>query len=395
MSLSLFAIFRPCFHLFQCLIRLGAKRTYCSSSPIFQNEIARAIELREIVTSLGPAYIKLGQALSIRPDILSPAAMTELQKLCDKVPSFPDDVAMALIEEELGKPWHEIYSELSPSPIAAGNLLYFSFLFGGSSSLVAGDLLRQSGQASAAARPRSPVISGPPSSHLDASQPQPPFSLSSSSGRQVANSTGGRWSSRCLEWSSEGYLKSGGLWVSGSRRPPFCRSSFLGSMGCLLFFLRSVRQRRVLVVADQGVGFAGSFCHCRQAQRWILAAGVSPEFPQSIFSGAVSPVLSFGVAVVSGQPRVVVPKTYHKYTSRKVLTTQWIEGEKLSQSTESDVGDLVNVGVICYLKQENVIQSVPLSHDDCLTGQKAEACGLHVATSPTQWQNAMSLFSEN
>jgi len=50
-----------------------------------QNEVARAIELREIVTSLGPAYIKLGQALSIRPDILSPVAMTELQKLCDKV----------------------------------------------------------------------------------------------------------------------------------------------------------------------------------------------------------------------------------------------------------------------------------------------------------------------
>lgn len=45
----------------------------------------RAIELRDIVTSLGPAYIKLGQALSIRPDILSPSAMTELQKLCDKV----------------------------------------------------------------------------------------------------------------------------------------------------------------------------------------------------------------------------------------------------------------------------------------------------------------------
>lgn len=34
---------------------------------------------------MGPAYIKLGQALSIRPDILSPSAMTELQKLCDKV----------------------------------------------------------------------------------------------------------------------------------------------------------------------------------------------------------------------------------------------------------------------------------------------------------------------
>ncbi|KAL2326599.1 hypothetical protein Fmac_025657 [Flemingia macrophylla] len=86
-----------------------------------ENEVARAIELREIVTSLGPAYIKLGQALSIRPDILSPVAMTELQKLCDKVPSFADDVAMALIEEELGQPWQNIYSELSSSPIAAGS----------------------------------------------------------------------------------------------------------------------------------------------------------------------------------------------------------------------------------------------------------------------------------
>jgi len=50
-----------------------------------ENEVLRAQQLREIVTSLGPAYIKLGQALAIRPDILSPAAMTELQKLCDKV----------------------------------------------------------------------------------------------------------------------------------------------------------------------------------------------------------------------------------------------------------------------------------------------------------------------
>lgn len=37
-----------------------------------------------------------------------------------QVPSFPDDVAMALIESELGKPWQEVYSELTESPIAAG-----------------------------------------------------------------------------------------------------------------------------------------------------------------------------------------------------------------------------------------------------------------------------------
>ncbi|KAI4338243.1 hypothetical protein L6164_016586 [Bauhinia variegata] len=48
---------------------------------------------------------------------------------------------------------------------------------------------------------------------------------------------------------------------------------------------------------------------------------------------------------------VVIPKTCEKYTSKRVLTTGWIEGEKLSQSTESDVGEFVNVGFLCYWKQ--------------------------------------------
>jgi len=48
---------------------------------------------------------------------------------------------------------------------------------------------------------------------------------------------------------------------------------------------------------------------------------------------------------------VVVPTTFTEYTSRRVLTTSWLEGEKLSGSNASDVGELVNLGVICYLKQ--------------------------------------------
>ncbi len=49
--------------------------------------------------------------------------------------------------------------------------------------------------------------------------------------------------------------------------------------------------------------------------------------------------------------QVVVPKPYFELTSRRVLTTAWLEGEKLSQSQADDVGSLVNLGVICYLKQ--------------------------------------------
>lgn len=49
--------------------------------------------------------------------------------------------------------------------------------------------------------------------------------------------------------------------------------------------------------------------------------------------------------------QIVVPRTFTEYTSRRVLTTSWLEGEKLSGSKASDVGELVNLGVICYLKQ--------------------------------------------
>eukprot|EP00536_Pseudo-nitzschia_multiseries_P004739 jgi/Psemu1/237901/estExt_Genewise1.C_810031 len=85
-------------------------------------EIKRAGELRDTITSLGPFYIKIGQALSIRPDILSPRSMVELQKLCDKVPSYDSKVAFATIERELGKPVDELFSEITPEPVAAASL---------------------------------------------------------------------------------------------------------------------------------------------------------------------------------------------------------------------------------------------------------------------------------
>ena len=82
-------------------------------------EVQRAGELRDVITSLGPFYIKIGQALSIRPDVLSPRSMVELQKLCDKVPSFDSKIAFGTIERELGKSVDEIFSEITPEPVAA------------------------------------------------------------------------------------------------------------------------------------------------------------------------------------------------------------------------------------------------------------------------------------
>lgn len=87
-----------------------------------QNQLRRAIALRETLTRLGPAYIKVGQALSTRPDLLPAVYLEELTKLQDELPPFPNEVAFQFIEEELGAPPAELFAELSDHPIAAASL---------------------------------------------------------------------------------------------------------------------------------------------------------------------------------------------------------------------------------------------------------------------------------
>lgn len=223
------------------------------------NEVKRAAELRDIVTSLGPAYIKLGQALSIRPDILSPAAMNELQKLCDKVPAFDNAIAMKCIEEELGLPPSEIYDQLTPDPIAAASL-----------GQVYKGILRATGDEVAV-------------------KVQRPYVLET---------------------------VSVDLYV-------------IRRLGMALREVPSFTTDVVALLDEFAMRFFEELDYVKEGENATrFAADMAVDLPQ-----------------------VVVPKTYAAYTSRKVLTSGWLEGEKLSQSTALDVGDLVNVGVICYLKQ--------------------------------------------
>jgi len=225
-----------------------------------RNEVNRAIDLRNIVTSLGPAYIKLGQALSIRPDLLSPAAMSEMQKLCDKVPSFSNKVAMKLLEAELGKPWQEIYSELSEEPIAAASL----------------------GQVY-----KGRLLTGEPV----AVKVQRPYVLETVTVDLFI-------------------LRSVGLFVNR--------------------VMKGQQRTDIVALLDEWAErFFEELDYVREGENaTIFAEQMKDDLPQ-----------------------VKVPATYSEYTSRRVLTTEWLEGEKLSQSTADDVGTLVNVGVICYLKQ--------------------------------------------
>ncbi|WP_069789663.1 ABC1 kinase family protein [Cyanobacterium sp. IPPAS B-1200] len=87
-----------------------------------KNQKKQAEKLRKILTRLGPAYIKIGQALSTRPDLVSPAYLEELTSLQDQLPPFPNEIAYQFIEEELGSKPEEVYQEITPNPIAAASL---------------------------------------------------------------------------------------------------------------------------------------------------------------------------------------------------------------------------------------------------------------------------------
>jgi predicted unusual protein kinase regulating ubiquinone biosynthesis (AarF/ABC1/UbiB family) len=93
----------------------------------------RANQLREILTSLGPTYIKVGQALSTRPDLIKKDFLEELIKLQDQLPAFDHDLAMQIVESQLKKPIDELFREISPRPIAAASLgqVYKAKLYSG------------------------------------------------------------------------------------------------------------------------------------------------------------------------------------------------------------------------------------------------------------------------
>jgi ubiquinone biosynthesis protein len=73
------------------------------------------------LTALGPAYIKFGQLLSTRPDVVGDELALQLRVLQDKLPPFPTDIAKATVAKELGLPVEELFSEFS-EPVAAASI---------------------------------------------------------------------------------------------------------------------------------------------------------------------------------------------------------------------------------------------------------------------------------
>ena len=73
------------------------------------------------LTALGPAYIKFGQVLSTRPDVVGEELAIQMRVLQDKLPAFPIEIAKKMVTQELGLPADEVFSEFS-EPVAAASI---------------------------------------------------------------------------------------------------------------------------------------------------------------------------------------------------------------------------------------------------------------------------------
>ena len=229
-----------------------------------KNDARRAIRLREILTLLGPAYIKIGQAVSTRPDLVPPVYLEELTRLQDQLPAFDNKIAYQFIEEELGAKPAEIYSELSPEPIAAASL----------------------GQV------------------------------------------------------YKGRLKTTGEKVAVKVQRPDLRESITID----LYILRKISawaQKNIKIIRSDLVGILDELGERIFEEMDYINEGENAERFFELYGHIKD---------------IYVPQIYWEYTNRRVLTMEWIDGIKLTQTAEInaqgiDARYLVEVGVQCSLRQ--------------------------------------------
>jgi len=109
------------------LIKVAIVKRRYKRSPVTDPEFSAArrqlaVDLRDILILLGPTFIKVGQLLSTRIDVLPVEVIQELAQLQNDVPGFPAKRARAIIAQELGAPVEELFATFTDTPLAAASL---------------------------------------------------------------------------------------------------------------------------------------------------------------------------------------------------------------------------------------------------------------------------------
>lgn len=93
-----------------------------AGAEVRERDLPRSVRIRHALERLGPAFVKMGQLLATRRDLVSPDLAAELARLQDDVPTLPWEDMRPRIEEELGEPVEELFAEFDQTPIAAASI---------------------------------------------------------------------------------------------------------------------------------------------------------------------------------------------------------------------------------------------------------------------------------
>jgi ubiquinone biosynthesis protein len=101
---------------------LGSLAPWKSDKAGAEAKTSTAVRMRRVLEELGPSFVKLGQIISTRPDIVPQEVVDELKRLQDDVPPVPFDQMRAVIEQQLGAPTSELFTQLDEAPIASASI---------------------------------------------------------------------------------------------------------------------------------------------------------------------------------------------------------------------------------------------------------------------------------
>jgi len=92
-----------------------------------QLEQPRGVRLRQALENLGPIFVKFGQMLSTRRDLIPPDIADELAKLQDQVPPFPTEQVMQVMKHAYGEEFHSVFASFNTTPVASASVAQVHF----------------------------------------------------------------------------------------------------------------------------------------------------------------------------------------------------------------------------------------------------------------------------
>mmetsp|Transcript_9697 Transcript_9697/g.20935 ORF Transcript_9697/g.20935 Transcript_9697/m.20935 type:complete len:590 (+) Transcript_9697:105-1874(+) len=278
-----------------------------------RRQTALARKLRSALTNLGPTFVKVGQQISIRPDVVPPAVLHELQRLCDAVPPFDDKIAMGVLREELERAaskerkrkrredGHDENEELA----------------------IKGD------------------INDRPNDNLEEEQ-QEDASNSNNILLEVFESTPRLVASASLGQVYRARLRSTDQDVAVKVQRPDILETVSLDLFLLLSYGRLVD--KVCSVLTNQVPYHESFLTDFAAGAYMELNYENEGSNQEYFRSELR-------KRKGTKDRVVVPRVHGEYTTRRVLVSEWIDGTPLARSSPEQIRRLIPVGVELFLTQ--------------------------------------------